>query len=512
VALVLVCAVAFVLTGGYAVKMGIPVVDTLTYLELGRNLLQGRGFVERFNFLHAWSGRADYPGMAYYNPLYGLVLGVLWQLLGNPGAAGVVATALPCCLNAALIAVIVRPAMGSLSAILSAIGFLLLPTTWVSLTMITAEHPALTIVLLCLLVMQRCTPRSRRGWLCVGGLLGLGYFVKVGIVTAVPGVIAAIVATQPGSLRQRVRAGRQPVLWVTAGMALVIVPYVLLGKHSVGEIYPVYARAYARWALAWQYGGHYVADSPAVRPDPARLPSVADRATNVLSNQWQMMRWSAGELGLLSVALVAGLVAARDDVRRLAILLLGVGASMALGHAAALSWERMDPGWTARYAIYAAPLWYPVGVYGIVWLVGRVVRPSVASVVVVVLWVLVSLPGIVPRITKLASVPWMRPPRVVQLQQVATLYARLVGPNDLVALDTSTFTACAAAFMDRPIVSLPFRAMDTPQSMREFVEIFHPTLVIPGTNRSSFEVLPSMGYAAKRMRELGDVVVFLRTP
>jgi len=39
VTLLLVCGVGLVLTGTYAVKVGIPVVDTLTYLDVGRNLV-----------------------------------------------------------------------------------------------------------------------------------------------------------------------------------------------------------------------------------------------------------------------------------------------------------------------------------------------------------------------------------------------------------------------------------------------------------------------------------------
>jgi hypothetical protein len=505
-----VCALGLLLTATYAVKYGIPVVDTLMYLDVGRNLLKGRGFVERFNLIHAWPGPA-HSGMAFYNPLYGLVLGALWQLLGNPGAAGVAATALPCCVNAALIAVLVRPAMGSLTALLSAIGFLLLPTTWLSLAIITAEHPALTVVLVCLLVIQRCTLRSARSWMGVGAILGLAYFIKVGVATAVPGVIAAIVLTQPGSLAQRIRASRPLVLWLVAGIAVTVLPYLLLCKLTVGEIYPVFPVASQNWMLAAIYGGHYVADSPAVRPDVSRLPGVGERATNILLNQWDMLRALGRQLGLLVVAVIVGAFAARAEARRQAIFLLAVGASIAMGHAAIVSWQRIDPFWAARYIIYGAPLCYPVGVYGVVWLAGRLLRPGrVRGVAVVVVWGLVSLPAIVPLITQVRSVLVLKQPRVVELQRMAALYNTFAGPDDLVALDATTYDGCAAAFMDRPLVSLPFRAMDTPQSMREFVDVFHPAVVLPGQTRSGFRVLPRMGYQSRQIPQLAGATVFLR--
>jgi hypothetical protein len=223
-----------------------------------------------------------------------------------------------------------------------------------------------------------------------------------------------------------------------------------------------------------------------------------------------MLRGITSELGLLAAPLIVGLVAARGEVRRQAVVLLAVGASAAMGHAAALNWEHMDKAWAGRYAIYAAPLWYPVAAYGIVWLAGRVVRIGEwRTVVAVLMWVVLSLPTAVPRFSRVRSVLATEQPRVVQFQQVATRIAALIGPDELVAVDPRTYTAVAAAFLDRPVVSLPFEAMDTPQSYREFVEVFHPALIIPGTTRNPYQVLPALGYEPKRIPELDGMIVFL---
>jgi hypothetical protein len=71
------------LTGRYAFEYGIPFADTYTYLAPGRNLLEGHGLITRFNVVQGWSGRLDHPGLAYYNPVYGLILAIVWQVLDS---------------------------------------------------------------------------------------------------------------------------------------------------------------------------------------------------------------------------------------------------------------------------------------------------------------------------------------------------------------------------------------------------------------------------------------------
>ena len=129
IALLLIAAAGLWLTGRYALAMSIPFADTHTYLDVGRNWADGRGFVTRFNVVYGWSDGISHPGLAYYNPLYGLLLGVFWRIAGHTGALALVATALPAVLNAVLLAVLVRPSMGRLVALLSAAGYLIAPAT-----------------------------------------------------------------------------------------------------------------------------------------------------------------------------------------------------------------------------------------------------------------------------------------------------------------------------------------------------------------------------------------------
>ncbi|MFI5365539.1 MAG: glycosyltransferase family 39 protein [Candidatus Binatia bacterium] len=513
IGLALVSAIGVVLTAYHAIKFGIPFADTAIYVEVGRNLLAGRGFITRFNMVQGWSGALSYPGLAYYCPLYGLVLGAVWWLVGDPGYVGVLATALPCCIDAALLALLVRSTMGPVAALLSAIGYLLIPTTWISITLIGIEHPAVGIVLLCLLIVQYRVPHDANSWLWVGVLLGLGVLVKVSIALAWPGFIVAIGLTQNSSVKQRLRAGVLPVALLLAGIALVLVPYEALCRLVVGDLYPSYAPTGQNWGLATTFGGHFVAASPAVQPDLARLPSSSEKLANMAANMWSMLRWSTGELGLLTLTAVVVFVRGSDAARRLATFLVCIGAFYAAGHGASGNWFRFasDPSIAARYAIYTVAFWYPVGVYGLIllgeWLITSV---TVRGAVVVAVWALVSIPIAVPLFKQFQTDARLEQHRVTRVQQVMQHCATLVGEDDLVAIAGGGMLIAGAVFLDRPAVALPQGAMDTPLTMREFIDVYHPALVIPGNNRSSYEVLPQMGYQLRRIKELGGTPVFLR--
>src|SRR5207247_8290175 len=131
-------------TSRYTSKVGLPFPDTHTYLEVGRNWMQGRGFTTRFNVVYGWSGTLSHPGLAYYNPLGGLLMALVWALLKSPEHFAVAVTVVPCLANAVLLAFIMRRIAGSLPAILVAAGYVLLPSSIENVTAITLEHAVVT--------------------------------------------------------------------------------------------------------------------------------------------------------------------------------------------------------------------------------------------------------------------------------------------------------------------------------------------------------------------------------
>jgi hypothetical protein len=494
-----------VVTGLCAYYLGAPFADTYTYLEPGRNLLAGRGFITRFNVVYGWSGRLDHPALAYYNPLYGLLLAIVWWLIPNPALFSVIATAMPCSLNAVLLALLVRRAFGPLAALLSGAGYLLIPATWFNLYLTSAEHLAITIVLLCLLIVEYYVPRNGRGWFWVGVLLGVGYLVKVSLLLGVPGLLAAVAMTQQGNLRERICGSARAASRFGLGMALVVLPYTVFCRVTVGESYPSYPRMAETWSLATTYGGEYTADSPAVHPDLASLPGVAGRARIVIGNVQSLFEQSAAQLGLLALVMIIGLIDGEEPTRRLALFLTSTGASFALGHAAAFNWMPISK--EPRYAIYAGALWYPVGVYGLMRLVDRgVAWHPLRNRIIVGLWCVASLPAVLEHISTLQRITPSFQPRSIQMRSIMRPLAELAGPDDLVAVESGGRLLSAAIFLDRPVVPLPQGEMNRTKAIWQFIEVYRPALVIPGRNYNAIQVLLKlkMRYEAKEIKELTE--------
>jgi hypothetical protein len=550
-------------TGWYAYWLGVPFADTYTYLDPGRNYMAGRGFVSRFNVVYGWSGRLDHPGWAYYNPLYGFLLALLWRVIDDPAWVACLATAVPASLNAALLGVLVRRSMGEVTAILSAAGYLLIPTTWRSLSLLAAEHPAMTLLLLALLLVEYRESRGPRRWFWVGAVFGVAAFVKLTVLLVLPGLLVAVVARVPGDWRTRARRALRPAGGFLAGLAVLVLPYTAACALTVGERYPSYPGMARNWSLASVYGGRFVAASPAVEPEARNLPSPRDRLVIVLDNAQTFIRATAVELSVLVLFIGVG-IARAGAAQRLVVLLLLCGASLALGHAASFDWLRLsgETGSAARYALYVAAFWYPVAVFGLVRLLapagaqceltaetretrahgrtplprgaeegqggGRekhdgpasrdgIHRPERAALLkqrctwlVVALWSACSLPHIAPRLVSFVEIAGRTQPRVTPWRQAMTALATAVGSDELVAVEGGGTLIGAAVFLDRPVVALPQDRLDTPETMRQFVEVFQPRLIIPGRTRSADAVLPDMGYQKAEVAELNRLTVYVR--
>ncbi len=497
IGLVSIVGLGLYLAGRYAQAMSIPFADTLTYLEVGRNFLEGRGFINRFNVIYGWHEGLSYPGLPYYNPLYGLILGIVWQAADNPITVALLMTALPAAVNAALLAVLVRGAASTLAGILAGLGYLILPTTYVSVTLITAEHPMVTVCLLILLIIQRLTTRHAAWWILVGVLLALGYLIKVTVLAMLGALFVAILLTTSGSLLPRLKRSIKPLLLLAAGFLLIITPYNAVCKIATGHFYPQYPAMAQNWSMATVYGGEFVADSPAVRPDAAAVPPLSRRATIALDNAWTMLRASWDELKLLVFLIPVGLLMTRQGARRDAVYLLCVGAVFVGAYAAAFNWLplRDEAGSAARYVLHIAPFWYPIAILGLAALAARIPAPgAVRGTLLVIAWLGLFSPVIAQAWSMHARVSRMDTRRVDGLAGLVHGVGDLCDQDDLIAIDGGYPLICAATFLDRPVVALPQQKLATPANVRRFAEIYQPQVVVPGRCRPAYEVFPALGY------------------
>lgn len=485
----------FYLAASYAAWICIPFADTCTYLDPWRNLLDGRGLVTRFNIVWGWSGGLSHPGLGYYSPLYGLTLGLLWKIFADPRLLAVLTTALPCAINAVLLAVLVRPAFGRLVALLSAAGYFLLPSTTISSMLITAEHPTVTWCLVLLLLVQRLVPRSPRYWLAIGLLAGFGYLFRVQMLGAAPALLLGLFLTQEGQWRVRLRASRQPAILLLAGVALVVVPFNVICLVKTGSAYPEYPSLAKNWALATEYGGEFVEGSPAVKPDPKGQPNAGQCLGIGAKNCQTLFIAAAGELGLLILALLPAMLGLNRAQFRDAIYLLCMGSTFWLMYASAYYWlDLSDQASTpARYALHIAAYWYPLAVFGLANVIYRIpLRPQARVAAVLIAWVVVSLPHAWAFYNSRAVLSNMRAPRVAGMQQMMATCQKMTGPDDLIGVASGGLHICASMFLERPVVPLPSGDLNTPEHFKRFIEIFRPALIIPGHCESAHRVMPTL--------------------
>ncbi len=502
IGLAIVMAAGLYLTTRRALKLSIPFADTHTYLAPGRNLLEGRGFVTRFNVVHGWVGDAAHPGLGYYNPLYGLTLAVAWHVLRDASYLSIATTVFPCLLNAVLIFLLVRPTLGRLVGVMSAAGYLTFPSTYVNIGLIGAEHPLVTICLIVLLMVQRLVPRSPRYWALVGVVLGIGGLVKVTILAVAPALVAGLAFTKIGPIAERIRRSIGPALLLVAGIAVILVPFNLMCLTTTGKAYPEYPSLAKNWSMSVLYGGEFVEGSPAVRPDPAGLPSVWGYLGIIGRNLGTMSMAVLNEIWVLMLLIVVALWVSGPARTKETAYLFCVGGAFLAAYAVAFYWLPLgdEPTSPRRYALHTAAFWYPLGVAGLVHLVNRLRFGEVGrGVAAVALWGAASLPAWVMLGQYQHLAHTRSESRSTGLKRTMDGCRKLTGPDDLIAVGGGSLEMCGTMFLERPVVVLPSGEMDNLADVRRFMEIFKPVLVVPASCHAIFSIAPKMGYELVRI-------------
>lgn len=510
-----------VLTGGwilgrYAMTMALPFPDTHTYLEVGRNWMEGRGFVTRFNVVFGWSGTLSHPALAYYNPLSGILLGMLWKLSTSFGIFAVATTVIPAAVNALLLGIIVGRSAGHGPGLVTAAAYFGLPSSIVNVSTVGLEHLMVTI---CLVLVWLLIDRDRTKiwpWLFAGFVIGVGCLIKVTVVAAYAAVVIGLVVTRSGSIKERIVAAFRPSFLCLAGLAAVLVPFQIACISSVGSIYPEYPHMAKLWGLGKLYGGEIIQASPAVRPYLHQLPSIGQWVLNVLDNFRQLGKVLALDLGLLGLPLLAlPLFWSRTSEAEKYLFLLG--GVFGILYAVAYYWYpfSVDLFSPLRYILHTSVFWLPVSVAALWRLTERIVAHRVWMTALATGLCLV---GMVPLFVGLwhiqRSASQFPEPLVAAAERAMKAIQEITSPDDLVAIQGGSQEICMSLFVERPIVALPENAMNTVENLRRLTEIYRPYLVVPGSQSPLWYVMPQLGYVPVRVPFLapafGYDIVFIR--
>jgi hypothetical protein len=496
-ALIVLLILATFVLGRWAYYMSTPFADTATYLDVGRNLLHGNGLVTRFNVVYGWSDKLTYPGLSYYNPLYGILLAIAWEVFHNPVTLSFISGVIPVLLNMVLIAALLRPEFGRTAALLGAATYAWLPSSRLNVMLIGIEHPLVTVCLVLLLIIHRLVPRNPRYWLLVGFLIGVGCLIKVNALAALPAILAGVFLSQSGTWVARARAALRPTLHTLAGFAALFVPFQTVCLIVDGKLYPTYPVIAKNWSMACTWGGEFVEGSPAIRPIPENLPSLNTRIATVLDNAAYMIEVVVGDLGGLALLIGAACVGVAFVRGRFPVYWFCLGAAFLLEYATAYYWIQLDrePSTAKRYALHVTAFWIPLAILGLQHVVAQAVQAGLRrSLSICGLWVALQLPLAYKSVLTQFRFSLLGEPRVVPIQRAMQACAALTEPSDVVALEGGSTIILGAMFLDRSIVPLPQGEMATMKNFMKFMEIYRPALVFPGNSRLANALLPDLHY------------------
>jgi hypothetical protein len=316
--------------------------------------------------------------------------------------------------------------------------------------------------------------------------------------------------TETGSFVHRIRAAVVSSLLLGLGIAIVLVPFNVLCVATAGRLYPEYPSMARNWSLGCTYGGEFVAASPAIRPDPERLPGLAQFGSIMTHNVHAMLSAVTDQMGAVLLFVVVGLAAFLDK-RKEPTYWFCLGVAFLIGHAAAFYWLPLEG--ERRYPMYVTAFWYPLGIAGLTYMLSRIRLPVRAqALAAMAVWVVVSIPAIW-ELAQLHARDYRLPESsVTQLQEFMSKCQGLVGTDDLVAVSSVNRLICGAMFLDRPVVALPCQAMNTEENMHRFVEIFRPRLIIAEQRNVVWSIARQFDYEPYRVqwRENGFADVLIR--
>ena len=215
-------------TAGRVLKLG---PDAVEYLDIGRRLAAGEGFMLGVKAFHFGGTQVLHDGLAERPPLFPFLIAGLTLLGFGPLAVQVMnalLTAVTIVLVAAVGRTLFRREVGILAALLAMMSPLVLERMIWPMTEALAISLSLGATYLAIRVAERPTARS----LCAAGcLLGLAYLTRPTVAALIVALALAMVLTA----RDRSRLG-WPLAAFAAGAALSVVPISIYSLVTRGSL------------------------------------------------------------------------------------------------------------------------------------------------------------------------------------------------------------------------------------------------------------------------------------
>jgi len=442
--------------------------DGCLYLDMGRNIFEGKGAILTLNLHFAWTGYS-YPSLPYLHPVYPIIAGFIWTLTHSIEAVLVFNVAL-LTVCALLLYQVYKIVATREIAFLGALIYALLRDSRLVAGMPLTDYLHFTIILVVLLILFK--NRGYKNTLIAGLLIGFAFLVRVANLYAAIAIGLALLLSTEGRFLFRLKRS----LLYGVGILLIILPYELFCYLHYHIWYPQYTSATKAYTFALEEpSSHFVYGNPTLvfTPEFTTWEHIKFLARNTTLHLIQFTSY-------LPFTIITALCIyffrrlrrrfGQFEILTLVLLLL----FSVVGYSVSIYWWKMIETW--RYSIIPVACGLPLAAMGLHRLFAyfrQGYRPWGRMVFAFVLLLSLGL-----NLYALALYDIFIPKSVTimkaERESALTFVAENSVPGDLVATNSTYFMF----LFDRPVITLPHGKILTEENLKDFLRIHQPMLIV----------------------------------
>ncbi len=226
--------------------------DACLYLDIGRNLFEGKGFITTYNFYQFWKD-SSYPAFSFMHPIFCIIAGFLYKLFNTIKAVSIFNMFITY-LNILLIYYIFDFLSEKIRLIICAlISFNY--TMFVTSLFPWTEQLHLFFLLLSFYIFKKF---SFKKVFIIGIIMGIVTLVRVANVYNIFGYLIFFQLFSKERFKN--------IIWFCAGTFLILFPYEVLCFIKCHKFFPEYLLAAKYFGQARLFGGEYFYQTPILRP------------------------------------------------------------------------------------------------------------------------------------------------------------------------------------------------------------------------------------------------------
>ena len=470
--------------------------DASCYLDAGRNIFSGKGFVSSYNLYQFWPGKY-FPLFPYTQPLYPILAGLFITLWG--WKAAVYLNVFLCTVNAVMIYQLLRLYTGRIESFLMTLGVCLSINFYLSALQAWTEQLHLFFLLSAITVFLKY---ERSHWM-IGVLFGLGCLVRVASAYNAFAFALAI-AYLKGFSKESLKF----YLFVFFGFVLVLGSYELFCFFKYGFFYPQYSSAAKIHTLASSIPGAFYKESIPVLnslPHTMDVRSVFTTFNTHIKDFYMSFGWMKETLALCLIFAVYEVLRKKHA---LMTIMLFQGFFVIGLYAFIYYWyDQLTQADVLRYSLVPFTLLWCAGFLSISNLIkARVPGPYQRAVVIV--FILMMFYVLSHKI--ISYVQWRTAfMNVIHSKGFQSQQDKKQEIYDWIKANTPQDCLVASEWdqdgflFSRPFVSLPKGELSGEKNLSDFLRIYRPDYVfVLAANARMRDSLKTMGFEEEKTNEL----------